>query len=93
VVWELALAHGGDDGSHPPGPSLKGTRHYQQAYDRCVKLIGATAHYVAPDLDEGPIIEQAVTRMSHAMRAAHVTRRGRDNECLALSRGRTLVFE
>ena len=71
---------------HSMLPSFKGARPYQQAYDRGVKLIGATAHYVTPDLDEGPIIEQAVTRINHAMTAAHVTQLGRDNECLALSR-------
>nr|MCW1079827.1 formyltransferase family protein [Streptococcus anginosus] len=47
-------------------PSFKGAKPYQQAHDRGVKLIGATAHYVTPDLDEGPIIEQDVTRASHA---------------------------
>ena len=92
---------------HSMLPSFKGARPYQQAYDRGVKLIGATAHYVTPDLDEGPIIEQAVTRINHAMTAAHVTQLGRDNECLALSRAvqwhtenrvlldgrRTVVFE
>jgi hypothetical protein len=45
-------------------------------------VIGATAHYAAPDLDEGPIIEQAVTRITHTMTAAQVTQLGRDNECL-----------
>ena len=47
-------------------PSFKGARPYAQAHDRGVKLIGATAHYVTADLDEGPIIEQDVTRVSHA---------------------------
>ena len=48
-------------------PSFQGARPYQQAHDRGVKLIGATAHYVTEDLDEGPIIEQDVTRVDHAM--------------------------
>ena len=71
---------------HSMLPSFKGARPYQQAYGRGVKVIGATAHYVTPDLDEGPIIEQAVTRINHTMTAAQVTQLGRDNECLALSR-------
>jgi formyltetrahydrofolate deformylase len=49
-------------------------------------LVGATAHYVTPDLDEGPIIEQEVARVDHAMSAAEVTMLGRDTECLALAR-------
>jgi formyltetrahydrofolate deformylase len=71
---------------HSMLPSFKGARPYQQAYERGVKVIGATAHYVTPDLDEGPIIEQAVTGINHTMTAAQVTQFGRDNECLALSR-------
>jgi len=71
---------------HSMLPSFKGARPYQQAYERGVKVIGATAHYVTPDLDEGPIIEQAVTRINHTMTAAQVTQFGRDNECLALAR-------
>jgi formyltetrahydrofolate deformylase len=71
---------------HSMLPSFKGARPYQQAHGRGVKVIGATAHYVTPDLDEGPIIEQAVTRINHTMTAAQVTQLGRDNECLALSR-------
>jgi formyltetrahydrofolate deformylase len=67
---------------HSMLPSFKGARPYQQAYERGVKVIGATAHYVTPDLDEGPIIEQAVTRITHTMTAAQVTQLGRDNECL-----------
>jgi formyltetrahydrofolate deformylase len=67
-------------------PSFKGARPYVRAYDRGVKLIGATAHYVTADLDEGPIIEQAVTRVDHSMTAEDVTELGRDNECLALAR-------
>jgi formyltetrahydrofolate deformylase len=67
-------------------PSFKGARPYARAHDRGVKLIGATAHYVTADLDEGPIIEQAVTRVDHSMTAEDVTELGRDNECLALAR-------
>ena len=71
---------------HSMLPSFKGARPYHQAHDRGVKLIGATAHYVTPDLDEGPIIEQEVTRVDHSMSAAEVTRLGKDNECRALAR-------
>ncbi|MCX4160043.1 MULTISPECIES: formyltetrahydrofolate deformylase [Paraburkholderia] len=67
-------------------PSFKGAGPYQQAYDRGVKLIGATAHYVTTDLDEGPIIEQAVERVDHAMDPDDLTMIGRDVECVALSR-------
>lgn len=61
-------------------PSFKGAKPYQQAHDRGVKLIGATAHYVTPDLDEGPIIEQDVTRASHADSALQLQRKGQDVE-------------
>ena len=67
-------------------PGFKGARPYQQAFDRGVKVIGATAHYVTADLDEGPIIEQMVTRVDHNMRPEHLERMGRDNECLALAK-------
>jgi formyltetrahydrofolate deformylase len=71
---------------HSMLPSFKGARPYHQAYARGVKLIGATAHYVTSDLDEGPIIEQEVRRVDHSMSAADVTTLGRDTECLALAR-------
>jgi formyltetrahydrofolate deformylase len=71
---------------HSMLPSFKGARPYHQAYDRGVKLVGATAHYVTSDLDEGPIIAQAVAQVTHAMTAEEVTAIGRDNECLALAR-------
>jgi formyltetrahydrofolate deformylase len=71
---------------HSMLPSFKGARPYHQAYRRGVKLVGATAHYVTADLDEGPIIEQEVARVDHAMTAQQVTAVGRDNECLALAR-------
>ena len=67
-------------------PSFKGARPYFQAHDRGVKLIGATAHYVTTDLDEGPIIEQDVARVSHSMSADALTVAGSDLECTALAR-------
>ena len=67
-------------------PSFKGARPYQQAFDRGVKLIGATAHYVTVDLDEGPIIEQDIARADHAMSAAQLTAIGRDTESAVLAR-------
>ena len=71
---------------HSMLPSFKGARPYHQAYSRGVKVVGATAHYVTEDLDEGPIIEQEIARVDHSMSAAEVTMLGRDNECLALAR-------
>lgn len=67
-------------------PGFKGAKPYHQAFDRGVKLIGATAHYVTADLDEGPIIEQVVTRVDHNAKPHELERMGRDNECLALAR-------
>lgn len=67
-------------------PSFKGARPYFQAYERGVKIIGATAHYVTTVLDEGPIIEQAVERIGHHFSASDLVRIGRDTECLAFSR-------
>jgi formyltetrahydrofolate deformylase len=67
-------------------PSFKGARPYAQAHERGVKLIGATAHYVSADLDEGPIIEQDVVRATHAMDAAALTALGRDVESAVLAR-------
>jgi formyltetrahydrofolate deformylase len=67
-------------------PSFKGARPYHQAYDHGVKLIGATAHYVTSDLDEGPIIEQEVARVEYNMRADDLVTLGRDVECIALAR-------
>ena len=61
-------------------PSFKGARPYAQAHDRGVKLIGATAHYVTADLDEGPIIEQDVTRVTHADSTPDMVARGQDVE-------------
>jgi formyltetrahydrofolate deformylase len=87
-------------------PSFKGAKPYHQAHDRGVKLVGATAHYVTGDLDEGPIIEQDVTRVDHTLSADQLVTAGRDVEALVLSRavrwhsqtrvlsngGRTVVF-
>ena len=67
-------------------PSFKGAKPYAQAYERGVKLIGATAHYVTTDLDEGPIIEQEVARVDHTHTPDDLTAIGRDIECLVLSR-------
>ena len=67
-------------------PSFKGARPYQQAHDRGVKLIGATAHYVTTDLDEGPIIEQDAARVDHTMDVATLTAIGRDVESVVLAR-------
>ena len=67
-------------------PSFKGARPYQQAYDRGVKLIGATAHYVTSALDEGPIIEQEVARVDHAQSPARLAAVGRDVESVTLAR-------
>lgn len=67
-------------------PSFKGARPYDQAHRRGVKLIGATAHYVTAELDEGPIIEQDVERVDHAMSAADFTAVGRDVESVVLAR-------
>ncbi|MBO3750973.1 formyltetrahydrofolate deformylase [Streptosporangiaceae bacterium NEAU-GS5] len=67
-------------------PSFKGAKPYHQAHARGVKLIGATAHYVTPDLDEGPIIEQEVARVNHTHTADDLVAIGRDLECQALAR-------
>jgi formyltetrahydrofolate deformylase len=67
-------------------PSFKGANPYQQAYNRGVKLIGATAHYVTPDLDEGPIIEQEVERVDHTLTPEELTAVGRDIENVVLAR-------
>ena len=67
-------------------PGFKGARPYHQAFERGVKLIGATAHYVTRDLDEGPIIEQEVARIDHAQTPEQLAAVGRDMECVALAR-------
>ncbi|MFD5424297.1 formyltetrahydrofolate deformylase [Streptomyces sp. NPDC127084] len=67
-------------------PSFKGAKPYHQAHERGVKLIGATAHYVTADLDEGPIIEQEVERVGHEVTPEQLVAIGRDVECQALAR-------
>jgi formyltetrahydrofolate deformylase len=74
-------------------PSFKGARPYHQAHDRGVKLIGATAHYVTADLDEGPIIDQDVQRVDHRLRPVDLARVGRDVEARTLSRAVRLHAE
>ncbi|HEX2550438.1 MAG TPA: formyltetrahydrofolate deformylase [Nocardioidaceae bacterium] len=88
-------------------PSFKGARPYHQAFDRGVKLVGATAHYVTGDLDEGPIIEQEMLRVGHQLSPEQLAARGREAETRALARAvrwhtenrivihesRTVVFE
>ena len=87
-------------------PAFKGAQPYHQAWDRGVKLIGATAHYVTKDLDDGPIIEQTISNVSHRDEVSDLIRKGRDLERVALARalrlhlkrqvivyrGRTAVF-
>ena len=67
-------------------PGFKGARPYHQAWARGVKLIGATAHFVTSDLDEGPIIEQDVARVSHSLSAEQMAVLGKDVERITLSR-------
>lgn len=74
-------------------PSFKGAQPYHQAHERGVKLIGATAHYVTPDLDEGPIIEQETERVTHAMSAEDLVATGRDIESRVLARAVKLHLE
>ncbi len=87
-------------------PAFKGAKPYHQAWERGVKLIGATAHYVSEDLDNGPIIEQTIEQISHRDNVDDLIRKGRDTERIALARalrlhlcrqvivyeGRTVVF-
>ena len=74
-------------------PSFKGAKPYHQAHERGVKIIGATAHYVTPDLDEGPIIEQETARVTHAMRPDDLVAAGRDIESRVLARAVKLHLE
>lgn len=74
-------------------PGFKGARPYHQAYARGVKLVGATAHFVTGDLDEGPIIEQEVVRVTHAHSAEALTRLGQDVERVVLARAVKLWAE
>jgi len=70
-------------------PSFKGAKPYHQAYAKGVKLVGATAHYVTPDLDEGPIIEQGLLRVDHAYSPQRLAEAGRDVEAQVLARAVT----
>ena len=70
---------------HSMLPSFKGAKPYYQAHERGVKVIGATAHYVTADLDEGPIIEQDVTRVDHKETVENLTARGKDTESRVLA--------
>ncbi len=74
-------------------PAFIGARPYQQAFDRGVKIIGATAHFVTDDLDEGPIIEQDVIHVSHAFSAEDMAKAGRDVERSVLSRALAHVLD
>jgi formyltetrahydrofolate deformylase len=74
-------------------PGFKGARPYHQAFARGVKLIGATAHFVTADLDEGPIIEQDVQRVTHAQSAETLAELGRDVERVVLARAVRLFSE
>jgi formyltetrahydrofolate deformylase len=70
-------------------PSFKGAKPYHQAHAKGVKLVGATAHYVTPDLDEGPIIEQGLVRVDHSYSPARLVEAGRDVETQVLARAVT----
>ena len=73
-------------------PGFKGAKPYHQAFDRGVKVIGATAHYVTSDLDEGPIIEQMLTRVDHSYGPNHLVQRGRElADALAIQAGGCVV--
>lgn len=74
-------------------PAFVGSKPYQQAYERGVKIIGATAHFVNESLDEGPIITQSVNPVTHAQSAADMARSGRDVERIVLARALKLVLE
>jgi len=67
-------------------PGFKGAQPYRQAHERGVKLIGATAHFVTEDLDEGPIIEQNVVRVDHSQSVSELVRVGQDEESRTLTR-------
>lgn len=78
---------------HSSLPGFKGAKPYHQAYERGVKLVGATAHLVTPDLDEGPIIEQDMEHISHADLPDDLVRKGRDIERRVLARAVTCLLE
>ena len=70
-------------------PSFKGAKPYHQAHAKGVKMVGATAHYVTPDLDEGPIIEQGLMRVDHSYSPERLVEAGRDVEAQVLARAVT----
>ncbi|MBS8267797.1 formyltetrahydrofolate deformylase [Halomonas litopenaei] len=74
-------------------PGFKGAKPYHQAFEKGVKLVGATAHYINDDLDEGPIITQGVEPVTHADTAEDLVARGRDIECITLARAVTLHLQ
>jgi formyltetrahydrofolate deformylase len=74
-------------------PAFIGSNPYRQAYKRGVKIIGATAHFVTNDLDDGPIIVQKITSINHSYKLADLIKAGRENETAALVRAMQLVFE
>jgi len=74
-------------------PAFIGANPYKQAYKRGVKIIGATAHFVTDDLDEGPIIVQKITTITHSHNLADLIKAGRENETAALVRAMQLIFE
>jgi formyltetrahydrofolate deformylase len=74
-------------------PGFKGAKPHYEAHARGVKLIGATAHYVTPELDEGPIIEQSVERVDHTQAVEDLAAVGRDVECITLARAVKLHLE
>ena len=74
-------------------PAFIGANPYHQAYKRGVKIIGATAHFVTNDLDEGPIITQKIISVNHSLRLPDLIRAGRENETAALAKAMQLVFE
>jgi formyltetrahydrofolate deformylase len=74
-------------------PAFTGANPYRQAYTRGVKIIGATAHFVTNDLDEGPIISQKIIPVNHSFTLADLVKAGRENETAALAKAMQLVFE
>jgi formyltetrahydrofolate deformylase len=74
-------------------PAFIGANPYKQAYTRGVKIIGATAHFVTNDLDDGPIIVQKITSINHSYKLADLIKAGRENETAALAKAMQLVFE
>ena len=87
LAWRCINIH------HSFLPSFRGAKPYHQAHARGVKLIGATAHYVTPDLDEGPIIEQAIERVDHGTTVDGMVATGRDVESIVLARAVTWASE